>query len=97
MARAAILSLLLLAFAGVVPMIELDSRARSDIFHFITAQLYDSRGRTANLKGAAADAAINAVVALIDALGRDTVALEAFILKAGITKSNVAAPKATGF
>lgn len=85
------------AFAGVVPTIELDSRARADIFHFISANLYDSKGRTANLKGAAADAAINAVVALIDALGRDTVALEAFILKAGITKSNVAAPKATGF
>lgn len=85
------------AFAGVIPQNELDSRARSDIFHFITAQLYDSRGRTANLKGAAADNAINAVVALTDALVRDSAQLEAFILKAGLVKSNTPAPKATGF
>ena len=85
------------AFAGVVPMIELDSRARSDIFHFITAQLYDSRGRTANLKGASADAAINAVVALIDALGKDSAKLEAYIVQSGYTKSSSPAPRSTGF
>jgi hypothetical protein len=85
------------AFAGVIPQNELDTRARNDIFHFITAQLYDSKGRTANLKGAAADTAINAVVALTDALVRDSAQLEAFILKAGLVKSNTPAPKSTGF
>jgi hypothetical protein len=85
------------AFAGVVPKSELDWRAQQDIFHFITAELYDSQGRTANLKGAAADAAVNAVVALFDALDKDSVAFEAYVLAHGVTKSNVAAPKSTGF
>jgi hypothetical protein len=85
------------AFAGVVPKAQLDSRAQQDIFHFITAELYDSQGRTSNLKGAAADAAINAVVALFDVLNQDSAAFEAIVLAHGVTKSNIAAPKSTGF
>jgi hypothetical protein len=85
------------AFAGVVPKAQLDSRAQQDIFHFITAELYDSQGRTSNLKGAAADAAINAVVALFDVLNQDSAAFEAYVLAHGVTKSNIAAPKSTGF
>jgi hypothetical protein len=85
------------AFAGVVPKAELDWRAQQDIFHMITAELYDSQGRTANLKGAAADAAVTAVAALFDALNQDSAAFEAYVLAHGVTKSNVAAPKSTGF
>lgn len=85
------------AFAGIVPAAELDSRDRADIFRFITAQLYDSQNRTANLTGAAADTAVTAVVALLAALRQDAAAFEAYVLSHGITKSNVAAPTSTGF
>jgi len=85
------------AFANIVPKNQLDYRAQQDIFHFITAELYDSQGRIANLKGAAADTAINAVVALFDTLNQDSAGFEAYVLAHGNTKSNVAAPKSTGF
>jgi hypothetical protein len=85
------------AFANVVPMNELDWRAQQDIFHFITAELYDSQGRTANLQGAAATTAVNAVVALFDTLYADSANFEAFLLQSGFVKSNVPAPKSTGF
>ena len=85
------------AFANIVPKNQLDYRAQQDIFHFITAELYDSQGRIANLKGAAADTAINAVVALFDTLNQDSAAFEAYVLAHGNSKSNVAAPKSTGF
>jgi len=86
------------AFAGIVPAAELDYRARADIFHYICAQLYDSRGRTAVLKNPGrGDAAVNAVVALIDTLQAESAQLEAFILSKGYVKSSVPAPKSTGF
>jgi hypothetical protein len=85
------------AFAGVVPKNQLDFRAQQDVFHYITAQLYDSQGRTANLKGASADAAVTSVVRLLDTLNQDSAAFEAYVLAHGKTKSNVAAPKSTGF
>lgn len=85
------------AFANVVPPAELGSNAKADIFHFITAQLYDSKGRTANLKGPAADVAIEAVSALFEVLRQDSAALESFILSKGYTKSQEPAPKSTGF
>jgi len=85
------------AFADIVPAAELDARAKTDIFHFITAQLYDAQGRTAKLVGAKADRAVTAVVALVSALQTDSAALQAYLLTQGITRSNVAAPKATGF
>jgi hypothetical protein len=83
------------AFANIVPKTQVDYRARQDIFHYITAQLYDTR--TANLKGASADAAINAVVALFGVLESDSAGFEQYVLAHGFTKSNVAAPKSTGF
>jgi hypothetical protein len=85
------------AFANVVPKSEADYRAGVDIFHFITSQLYDDRGRLSNLKGAAADAAVSSVVALFDTLKADSAGFEAYVLAHGITKSTVAAPKSTGF
>lgn len=86
------------AFAGIVPATELDSRARADIFHYICAQLYDSRGRTAVLKQAGrGDAVVNSVVALIDTLQAESAQLEAFIVSKGYVKSNVAAPKSSGY
>ncbi len=86
------------SFAGIVPSSELDYRARADLFHFICAQLYDVRGRTAVLKDPArATRAVNAVVALFDALNANSAQLEAYLLANGITKSNVAAPKSTGY
>lgn len=84
------------AFAGIVTAAD-EPRAKDDIFHFITAQHYDAQGRQARLTGAAADRAIAAVVALVDAMQRDSGKLEAFILSQGVTKSNKAAPKSTGF
>jgi hypothetical protein len=85
------------AFANVIPKSQADWRAQQDIFHYITAQLYDSQGRYVNLKGAAADTAVNAVVALMDVLYSDSAAFESYLLTHGLTKSNVAAPKSTGF
>jgi len=85
------------AFANVIPASELDDRAKTDIFHFIDAQLYDEKGRMKSLTGAAADRAIRAVTALFNALETDSTAFETYILAHGITKSNEAAPKATGF
>jgi hypothetical protein len=85
------------AFAGVVPMAEVGPRGQADIFHFVTSQFYDAQGRTASLKGEAADNAINAVVALIDTLKADSKAFEDFIVQRGITKVNDPAPKSTGF
>lgn len=86
------------SFAGIVPYSELDSRARADIFHYVCAQLYDGRGRTAVLKNQAqATRAVNAVAALFDALNANSAQFEAWLLTKGITKSNVPAPKSTGF
>ena len=85
------------AFANIVPKTELDYRAQQDIFHFITAELYNSTGRIANLQGAAADAAVDAVVALIAALNADSANFEAYLIANGYVKSNVAAPISTGF
>lgn len=85
------------AFAGVIPEDELDWSAQDDVFHAVTAELYDSQGRTANLTGASADAAVDAVTALFDALDRDRSAFEAYILARGYTKSDVPAPKSTGY
>ncbi|MBM4778133.1 MAG: hypothetical protein GQE15_10580 [Archangiaceae bacterium] len=86
------------SFAGVVPYSELDSRARNDVFHYICAQLYDSRYRTAVLKDQAKAArVINAVAAIFDTLQSQSTQLEAYLLSKGLTKSNVAAPKSTGF
>jgi len=85
------------AFAGIVPDSALDSRARADIFHYISAQLYDTQGRSKNLLGAQADQAVTAVSNLLAVLRSDSAAFEAFILANGITKSNVAAPVSTGF
>lgn len=85
------------AFAGIVPDSSLDSRARTDIFHYVAAQLYDTAGRSKNLKGAQADRAITAVTALVTTLATESTQFEAYLLAQGITKSNVAAPKSTGF
>jgi hypothetical protein len=85
------------AFAGIVPLNEADWRAQSDLFHFIDSQLYDAKGRTANLKGAVADRAIGSVTALIDRLISNAPAFEAYILAHGVTKSATPAPKSTGF
>ncbi|HSQ64917.1 MAG TPA: hypothetical protein VLM85_16955, partial [Polyangiaceae bacterium] len=85
------------AFSGIVPKSSLDYRAQNDVFHFVTAELYDSQGRTANLQGAAADAAVNAVTALFDALAKDSASFEAYILAQGYTKSATPAPKSTGY
>ena len=85
------------AFVGIVPYSALDSRARVDLFHYISAQLYDTQGRSKNLRGAQADQAITAVSNLLAVLRSDSAAFEAFILANGITKSNVAAPVSTGF
>lgn len=83
------------AFANVVPFSQADFRAQSDIFHYITAQFYDAR--SAGLTAAAADNAITAVGNLFDVLASDSAGFEAYILANGVTKSNVAAPKSTGF
>ncbi|HEY1960125.1 MAG TPA: hypothetical protein VGH28_31165 [Polyangiaceae bacterium] len=80
------------AFAGVEPAWEFGD---TDIFRTITAELYDAA--TPNLKGASADAAIDAVVALFDALSKDSSAFEAYVLSQGYTKSSVPAPKSTGY
>ena len=85
------------AYRDVIPAAELDARAKADIFHFITAHLYDNENRQAVLVGAKADRAVDSVVALFEALEADSQKFEAFILTQGITKSNRAAPKATGF
>ncbi|MGE5183659.1 MAG: hypothetical protein ACM31C_16420 [Acidobacteriota bacterium] len=85
------------AFANIVPASELDWRAQSDIFHFITAQLYDSQGRTSKLVGAQADDAIEAVVGLLDTLNADRANFETYILQNGVTQSNMPAPRSTGF
>ncbi|MEO8550767.1 MAG: hypothetical protein ABI678_12365, partial [Kofleriaceae bacterium] len=81
----------------VVPDGELDSRAKTDIFHYICAQLYDNQGRIDAVKGAAADKAVTAIVALADQLAADQTAFRAYILAHGITASTTPAPKATGF
>jgi hypothetical protein len=83
------------AFAGVEPKAALDYRAQQDIFHFITAELYDAR--TSNLTGASADAAVTAVGNLFDTLQADSANFEAYILANGIIKSTTPAPKSTGF
>ncbi len=85
------------AFSGIVPKSELDWRAQQDIFHYVCAELYDAQNRTANLKGASADAAVDAVAALIDALDQESTQFEAYVLAHGITKSNDPAPKSTGY
>ena len=85
------------AFTGIVPDSALDYRAKADLFHYITAQLYDSAGRSKNLLGAQADRAVTAVTTLLATLESERTQLEAYILSQGITKSSVPAPKSTGF
>lgn len=86
------------SFAGMVPYSELDSRARADVFHYVCAQLYDRNGRYSALKDPAKAArVIAATAALFDTLNAESAQLEAYLLTKGITKSNVAAPKSTGF
>ena len=85
------------AFATVMPKAEADARAKADIFHYICAELYDAKGRTATLTGAKADAAVRSVTALFAALETDKAAFEAYILAHGITRSSTPAPKSTGF
>jgi hypothetical protein len=85
------------AFSTIVPKAQLDYRAQQDIFHLITAELYDDQGRTAKLTGATADTAIAAVAALFDTLTSDAAGFEAYLLANGITKSATPAPKSTGF
>jgi hypothetical protein len=85
------------AFANIVPANQLDWRAQNDIFHFIGQQLYDSQNRQAALTGAAADRAVSATLALLDALRTDSASFEAYILAHGFTKANDPAPKSTGF
>jgi hypothetical protein len=86
------------AFAGIVPDSELDSRAQDDIFHYIGAQLYDSKDREAKLKSLpAADRAVRATTALFAALVTESSQFEAYILAHGVTKNNDPAMKSTGF
>ena len=83
------------ALSVVEPKYALDGRAQSDEFHFVTAELYDAA--TGNLRGASASAAVDAVVAMLDALRSDASAFEAYVLAHGYTKSSVPAPKSTGY
>ena len=83
------------AFAVVAPKSALDWTSQSDEFHLVTAELYNANIR--NLKGTAADKAIDATVALTDTLAKESSAFEAYILASGYTKSSVPAPKSTGF
>ncbi|HEY4175728.1 MAG TPA: hypothetical protein VGM90_02790 [Kofleriaceae bacterium] len=85
------------AFAGIVPDSALDYRAQADLFHYVAAQLYDSAGRSKNLKGAQADRAIEATVALISTLAAEKSQFETYILQQGYTKSATPAPASTGF
>jgi hypothetical protein len=85
------------AFASVVPANEASLRAQQNIFAYVAEQIYDNKGRAANLKGEAVDKAIDAVVALIDTLKADSKAFEEFIVARGVTKVNDPAPKSTGF
>lgn len=85
------------SFATVAPKNELDYRAQGDVFHYLCAELYDDKGRTATLKGAKADAVVDAATALFDTLSHESVAFEDYVLAHGITKSNDPAPKSTGF
>lgn len=61
----------------------------------MTAELYNPQ--TQNLKGQAAQNAIDASVALTDILRAEPTQLEQYILSHGYTKSGVPAPKSTGF
>jgi hypothetical protein len=85
------------AFKGIVPDSELDDRAKSDVFHYICANLYDAKERMTVLTGARAEAAVKAVVALVSAMEKDSEQLEAYLLAHGLTKSNDPAPKSKGF
>ncbi len=85
------------AFVGIVPDSALDNRARTDIFHYVAAQLYDTAGRSKNLRGAQADRAVAAVSALVTTLAAEAPQFETYILAQGYTKSTVPAPKSTGF
>ena len=83
------------AFSSIVPKNELSWRAQGDVFHLITQNLYDPR--TPKLVGPAANAAIDAVVALLDTLRTSSAAFEAYVVSRGYAKSNEPAPKSTGF
>lgn len=86
------------SFAGVVPYSELDYRARNDVFHYVCAQLYDSKGRTAVLRDQArANAVVDAVVAILDTLNAESTQLEAYLLSQGLSASNVPAETSTGY
>lgn len=95
--RPAVIAAVEAAFAGVVPKNELDYRAQRDVFHYVCGELYDAKGRTASLKGPSADAVVDAVSAVFDALSNDSLAFETWLLAHGYTKSNEPAPKSTGF
>ncbi len=85
------------SLAGIVPAAELDSRAKSDVFHLICANMYDVKGRMEGLTATKANRINNAVAALVQRLGDNAAGFEAYILAHGVTKSSEPAPKATGF
>ncbi|HEY2365686.1 MAG TPA: hypothetical protein VGH87_04835 [Polyangiaceae bacterium] len=78
------------AFAIVAP-----GSSQSDVFRFVTAELYAAN--ISALKGTSAQTAIDAVVALTDTLAKESATFESYILASGYTKSSVPAPKSTGF
>jgi hypothetical protein len=81
----------------IVPADELDSRAKSDVFHLICANMYDREGRMEGLTATKAERINRAVGNLVKTLGDNAAGFEAYILSQGITKSSEPAPKATGF
>jgi hypothetical protein len=83
------------AFGVVAAKAGLDYRAQTDVFHYISAELYHAN--VGALTGASADAASAAVADLFDTLNSDAAGLEAYLLANGITKSNTPATKSTGF
>jgi hypothetical protein len=85
------------AFTGIVPETQLDARAKVDIFHYVSAQLYDTAGRSKNLRGEQATRAVDSVLALLATLSAESTQFEAYVLSQGVTKSNVPAPKSSGF
>lgn len=95
--HAAVVTELEASLKDIVPTAELDSRAKADVFHLICANMYDSKGRMEGLTSAKADRINRAVAAVVQTLGDNKAAFEAYILAHGITKSSEPAPKSTGF
>jgi hypothetical protein len=81
------------AFAGVVPLSELDERAKRDVFHFVLSELFDAQGRAKNLTPDAAQRATSGMGVLFDLLRQESAQLETYILQHGFTKSSEHAPK----